>query len=68
MFKYVMNSMSDKVGSKFRGAKGGLKQIVMNRVQNTIKNIPVENFVKTAQVQDFYSVGQVTAEKLDEDS
>ena len=68
MFKYVMNSMSDKVGGKFRGVKGGLKQIVMNRVQNTIKNIPIENFVKTAQIQDFYSVGQVTAEKLDEDS
>jgi len=68
MFKYVMNSMSDKVGGKFRGAKGGLKQVVLNRVHNTIKNIPVENFLKTAQTQDFYSIGQVTAERLDEDS
>lgn len=68
MFKYVMNSMSDKVGSKFRGAKGGLKQVVLNRVHNTIKNIPVENFLKTAQTQDFYSIGQVSAERLDEDS
>lgn len=68
MFKYVMNSLSDKLGKKFRGSKGGLKQVVMSRVQNTIKNIPVENFLKTAQTQDFYSIGQVTAERLDEDS
>ena len=68
MFKYVMNSMSDKLGKKFRGSKGGLKQVVMNRVQNTIKSIPVESFVRTAQIQDFYSIGQVTAERLDEDS
>ena len=68
MFKYVMNSLSDKLGKKFRRSKGGLKQVVMSRVQNTIKNIPVENFLKTAQTQDFYSIGQVTAERLDEDS
>lgn len=68
MFKYVMNSLSDKLGKKFRGNKGGLKQVVMSRVHNTIKNIPVENFLKTAQTQDFYSIGQVTAERLDEDS
>ncbi len=68
MFKYVMNSLSDKLGKKFIGAKGGLKQVVLNRVMNTIKSIPVENFVKTAQVQDFYSIGQVSAEKLDTDS
>ena len=68
MFKYVMNSMSDKLGKKFIGAKGGLKQVVMNRVMNTINNIPVENFVRTAQIQDFYSIGEVSAEKLDTDS
>jgi len=68
MFKYVMNSLGDKLGEKFRGAKGGLKQVVMNRVMNTINNIPSEHFVKTAQVQDFYSIGQVSAEKLDNDS
>ena len=68
MFKYVMNSLSDKLGKKFIGAKGGLKQVVMNRVMNTINNIPSEHFVKTAQVQDFYSIGQVSAEKLDNDS
>jgi hypothetical protein len=68
MFKYVMSSLSDKFGKKFRGAKGGLKAVVMNRVINTINNIPSEHFVKTAQVQDFYSIGQVSAEKLDHDS
>ena len=68
MFKYVMSSMSDKLGSKFKNKKGGLKSVVMNRIQNTIKNIPVESFVKTAQVQEFYSLGQVSAEKLDNDS
>lgn len=68
MFKYVMNSLSDKLGKKFRRAKGGLKAVVMNRVMNTINNIPSEHFVKTAQVQDFYSIGQVSAEKLDNDS
>jgi len=68
MFKYVMSSVSDKLGKKFRGAKGGLKGVVMNRVKNTINNIPSEHFVKTAQVQDFYSIGQVSAEKLDHDS
>jgi hypothetical protein len=68
MFKYVMSSVSDKLGKKFRGAKGGLKEVVMNRVKNTINNIPSEHFVKTAQVQDFYSIGQVSAEKLDHDS
>ena len=68
MFKYVMSSLSDKLGKKFIGAKGGLKQVVMNRVMNTINNIPSEHFVKTAQVEDFYSIGQVSAEKLDHDS
>ena len=68
MFKYVMISLSDKLGKKFVGAKGGLKAVVMNRVMNTINNIPSEHFVKTAQVQDFYSIGQVSAEKLDTDS
>jgi hypothetical protein len=68
MFKYVMSSLSDKLGKKFIGAKGGLKQVVMNRVMNTINNIPSEHFVKTAQIQDFYSIGQVSAEKLDHDS
>jgi len=68
MFKYVMNSLSDKLGKKFIGTKGGLKAVVMNRVMNTINNIPSEHFVKTAQVQDFYSIGQVSAEKLDNDS
>lgn len=68
MFKYTMNSLSDKLGKKFRRAKGGLKAVVMNRVKNTINNIPVESFVKTAQVQDFYTIGQVSAEKLDNDS
>jgi len=68
MFKYVMSSLSDKLGKKFVGAKGGLKAVVMNRVMNTINNIPSEHFVKTAQIQDFYSIGQVSAEKLDHDS
>jgi hypothetical protein len=68
MFKYVMNSLSDKLGKKFRNIKGGLKAVAMNRVMNTINNIPSEHFVKTAQIQDFYSIGQVSAEKLDHDS
>jgi len=68
MFKYVMSSLSDKLGKKFIGAKGGLKAVAMNRVMNTINNIPSEHFVKTAEVQDFYSIGQVSAEKLDTDS
>jgi hypothetical protein len=68
MFKYVMNSLSDKLGKKFRGSKGGLKQVVMNRVQNTIDNIPTDHFFKTKEEQDFYSVGTISAEKLDEDS
>ena len=68
MFKYVMNSMSDKLGKKFRGSKGGLKRVVMNRVKNTLKSIPTEHFVRTAQIQEFYSIGQVSAERLDEDS
>jgi hypothetical protein len=68
MFKYVMNSITDKLGKKFRGAKGGLKAVVMNRVMNTINSIPTENFVRTAQIEDFYSIGQVSAEKLDTDS
>jgi hypothetical protein len=68
MFKYVMNSLSDKLGKKFIGAKGGLKAVVMNRIQNTINNIPTENFVRTAQVEDIYSLGTISAEKLDNDS
>ena len=68
MFKYVMNGITDKLGKKFRGAKGGLKAVVMNRVRNTISKIPVENFVRTAQVEPIYSLGQVSAEKLDTDS
>jgi len=68
MFKYTMNSLSEKLGQKFRGTKGGLKQVVLNRVKNTINSIPVESFVKTAQIQDFYTIGQVSAEKLDNDS
>ena len=68
MFKYVMNGMTDKLGKKFRGAKGGLKEVVMNRIQNTINNIPTENFVRTAQVEDIYSLGTISAEKLDNDS
>ena len=68
MFKYVMNSLSDKLGKKFIGAKGGLKAVAMNRIQNTINNIPTENFVRTAQVEDIYSLGTISAEKLDTDS
>jgi hypothetical protein len=68
MFKYVMSSLSDKLGKKFRGAKGGLKAVVMNRVMNTIDNIPTENFVRTAQVEDIYNLGTISAEKLDTDS
>jgi len=68
MFKYVMNSLSDKLGKKFRGAKGGLKAVAMNRIKNTIDNIPTENFVRTAQVEDIYSLGTISAEKLDNDS
>jgi hypothetical protein len=68
MFKYVMNSLSDKLGKKFRGAKGGLKAVAMNRIKNTIDNIPTENFVRTAQVEDIYSLGTISAEKLDTDS
>ena len=68
MFKYVMNSMSDKLGKKFRGSKGGLKAVVMNRVKNTINKIPSEFFVRTAQVEPTYCLGQVSAEKLDTDS
>jgi hypothetical protein len=68
MFKYVMSSLSDKLGKKFRGAKGGLKAVAMNRIKNTIDNIPTENFVRTAQVEDIYSLGTISAEKLDTDS
>jgi hypothetical protein len=68
MFKYVMSSLSDKLGKKFRGAKGGLKAVAMNRVMNTIDNIPTENFVRTAQVEDIYNLGTISAEKLDTDS
>jgi hypothetical protein len=68
MFKYVMNSLSDKLGKKFIGAKGGLKAVAMNRIKNTIDNIPTENFVRTAQVEDIYNLGTISAEKLDTDS
>jgi hypothetical protein len=68
MFKYVMNGITDKLGKKFRGAKGGLKAVAMNRIRNTIDNIPTENFVRTAQVEDIYSLGTISAEKLDTDS
>ena len=68
MFKYVMSSLSDKLGKKFRGAKGGLKAVAMNRIKNTIDNIPTENFVRTAQVEDIYNLGTISAEKLDHDS
>jgi len=68
MFKYVMNSVSDKIGNRFKNKKGGLKNYVINRVQNTINSIPVDNFFKTKQEQDFYSIGTISAEKLDEDS
>jgi hypothetical protein len=68
MFKYVMNSLSDKLGKKFRGSKGGLKAVAMNRIKNTIDNIPTENFVRTAQVEDIYNLGTISAEKLDTDS
>ena len=68
MFKYVMSSLSDKLGKKFIGAKGGLKAVAMNRVKNTIDNIPTENFVRTAQVEDIYNLGTISAEKLDTDS
>ena len=68
MFKYVMNSLSDKLGKKFIGAKGGLKAVAMNRIKNTIDNIPTENFIRTAQVEDIYNLGTISAEKLDTDS
>ena len=68
MFKYVMNGITDKLGEKFRGSKGGLKEVVLNRVKNTISKIPSEFFVRTAQVEPTYSLGQVSAEKLDADS
>ncbi|NBW58742.1 hypothetical protein EBR43_13405 [bacterium] len=68
MFKYVMNGITDKLGEKFRGSKGGLKAVVMNRVKNTINKIPSEFFVRTAQVEPTYCLGQVSAEKLDTDS
>jgi hypothetical protein len=68
MFKYVMNGITDKLGKKFRGAKGGLRAVAMNRIKNTIDNIPTENFVRTAQVEDIYNLGTISAEKLDTDS
>lgn len=68
MFKYVMNGITDKLGKKFRGSKGGLKEVVLNRVKNTISKIPSEFFVRTAQVEPTYALGQVSAEKLDTDS
>jgi len=68
MFKYVMNGITDKLGKKFCGSKGGLKEVVLNRVKNTINKIPSEFFVRTAEVEPTYSLGQVSAEKLDTDS
>jgi len=68
MFKYVMSSVSDKLGKKMKGSKGGLKKVVMNRVHNTINNIPNDTFVRTAQIQEFFSLGKISAEKLDTDS
>jgi hypothetical protein len=68
MFKYVISSVSDKLGKKMKGSKGGLKKAVMNRVHNTINNIPNDTFVRTAQIQEFFSLGKISAEKLDTDS
>jgi hypothetical protein len=51
-----------------KGSKGGLKKAVMNRVHNTINNIPNDTFVRTAQIQEFFSLGKISAEKLDTDS
>jgi len=68
MFKYVMSSVSDKLGKKMKGSKGGLKKAVMNRVHNTINNTPNDTFVRTAQIQEFFSLGKISAEKLDTDS
>ncbi len=68
MFKYMLNGMSDKLGKKFRGKKGGMKAVAMHRMKTAIANIPVESFMHTAQSQDFYSIGTISAEKLDTDS
>ena len=68
MFKYMSSGMTNKLGKRFRGSKSGFKNVVLNRVKNTINNIKVENFLKTAQEQDFYSLGTISAEKLDTDS
>jgi len=68
MFKYMSSGMSDKLGKKFKGSKNGFKNVILNRVKNAINNIPVEHFHKVAQSQDFYSLGTISAEKLDTDS
>jgi len=68
MFKYMSSGMSDKLGKKFKGSKNGYKGVILNRVKNAINNIEVENFLKTGQEQDFYSLGVISAEKLDTDS
>jgi len=68
MFKYMSSGMTNKLGKRFRGSKSGFKNVILNRVKNTINNIKVENFLRTAQEQDFYSLGTISAEKLDTDS
>ena len=68
MFKYISNGMSDKLGKKFKGSKNGFKNVILNRVKNAIDNIEVDHFFKTKQEQDFYSLGTISAEKLDTDS
>lgn len=68
MFKYTMNGVTTKLGNKFKGKKDGLKNYVLNRVKNSLDNIPNESFIRTNEVQDFYSLGTISAEKLDTDS
>jgi hypothetical protein len=45
-----------------------MKAVAMHRMKSAIANIPVETFMHTAQAQDFYSIGTISAEKLDTDS
>jgi hypothetical protein len=68
MFKYMSSGMSDKLGKKFKGSKNGFKNVILNRVKNAIDSIEVDHFFKTKQEQDFYSLGTISAEKLDTDS
>ena len=68
MFKYMSSGMSDKLGNRFKGSKNGFKNVILNRVKNAIDNIEVDHFFKTKQEQDFYSLGTISAEKLDTDS